>query len=354
LSNGAVNLQAGSYQQIRIFLASSGDNSFCGSGNGPNCVVSALGTSRLQLSSEAQQGVKIPSGQIAGGQFTIAAGQSKDLDVHFDACASIVIQGNNQYRLKPVLLAGEVSLTPAPISGVLMDTTFTTTLTGLTAIATLQQPDANGIDRIKQQVSVDPATGQFRFCPLLVSGASDLVVVAYDSQHAKSYAVTVIKGVASGSNNKVPMSPVTTTSSTNNALSSIVGEVDTTPSGVSVPVQLSALEDAGSGLFVTVPIVTGSTSEPTVNTAANSCNTANAFCVPFTLQVPGAPPNVGTAGSTTFTQTGPDNYKVSGEATTCAGATTAPQVVASDIVNPPPAGSATLPNVMNFSNCSGL
>ena len=39
-----------------------------------------------------------------------AAGQTKDLNIDFNACASIVQQGNGQFRLKPVLHAGEVSL----------------------------------------------------------------------------------------------------------------------------------------------------------------------------------------------------------------------------------------------------
>ena len=139
----------------------------CGNA-GPNCVVLAADPNNprpLQLSSQAQTGLKIPSGQIAGGQFTIAAGQSKDLDVHFDACASIVIQGNGQYRLKPVLLAGEVSLQSNLISGQLVKKDGTPLL-GLTAFATLQQKDPNtNVDVVKQQIKVDPSTGRFSFCP---------------------------------------------------------------------------------------------------------------------------------------------------------------------------------------------
>src|SRR5437762_13378488 len=70
----------------------------------------------LQLSSETQTGIKIPSGQIAGGSFTVGSGQTKDLNIDFDACASVVVQGNGQYRLKPVLHAREVSLQSASSS----------------------------------------------------------------------------------------------------------------------------------------------------------------------------------------------------------------------------------------------
>jgi len=56
----------------------------------------------LQLSSESKTGIKIPSGQIAGGDFTVGSGEDKDLNIDFNACASVVVQGNGQYRLKPV------------------------------------------------------------------------------------------------------------------------------------------------------------------------------------------------------------------------------------------------------------
>src|SRR5713101_4596761 len=66
-------LQPGSYQQIRIFLAS---NSTVAQGNqcggNANCVIQSSNPTNtpqpLLLSSESQTGLKIPSGQIAGGQ----------------------------------------------------------------------------------------------------------------------------------------------------------------------------------------------------------------------------------------------------------------------------------------------
>jgi hypothetical protein len=51
----------------------------------------------------------------------VAAGQTEDLDIDFDACASIVVEGNGQYRLKPVLHAGEVSVTSSSINGTIVD-----------------------------------------------------------------------------------------------------------------------------------------------------------------------------------------------------------------------------------------
>jgi hypothetical protein len=71
-------LQPGSYQQIRIVLAGNATviaNNVCGSS--ANCVMLLSAPNAAQpllLSSEAKTGIKIPSGQIAGGQFVIAAG----------------------------------------------------------------------------------------------------------------------------------------------------------------------------------------------------------------------------------------------------------------------------------------
>lgn len=369
LSNGSVSLQAGTYQQIRLILASTGNNNSCGNA-GPNCVILANDSTNtpraLLLSSQDQTGIKIPSGQIAGGQFTVAAGQSKDLDVHFDACASIVMQGNSntpsgtQYRLKPVLLAGEVSLQSNLISGQLVDKNGTA-LVGLTAIATLQQKDSTtGVDVVKQQVKVDPITGKFSFCPLLISGNADLVVVAYDGGKTISYAPAVVTGVASGATVNVQMIPVNTTSSTGTittaGLSSIKGEADSSNSGstaaVAAQVTLATLEDAGNGLVVTIPVVGSTTSTPTVTTAAPTapavCLTANADCAQFTLQIPGAPPNVAAAGtSLTWTQaTGDASYKVQGTATTCT-----PQVVTSDVVSVPSGTDVSLAKPLVFSGC---
>jgi hypothetical protein len=84
---GSSEIQPGTYQQIRILLA---DNSATVSGNQcgstANCVVLAsdpMNPRPLQLSSESKTGIKIPPGQIASGQFVVAAGESKDLDLDF-------------------------------------------------------------------------------------------------------------------------------------------------------------------------------------------------------------------------------------------------------------------------------
>jgi hypothetical protein len=89
----------------------------------------------LLLSSQSKTGLKIPSGQIASGGFTIAAGETKDLDIDFNTCASIVIEGNGQYRLKPVLHAGEVSTTSTSINGKVLDQATGNPVNGVGTVA---------------------------------------------------------------------------------------------------------------------------------------------------------------------------------------------------------------------------
>jgi hypothetical protein len=164
-------LQPGSYQQIRLFLA---DNSVSVPSNqcgmSANCVM--LSTSPgtplpLDISSESKTGIKIPSGQIAGGQFTVAAGQTKDLNIDVDACASIVSEGKGKgrYRLKPVLHAGEVALTSVSINGKVIDRTTGQPISAGVTVVALEQRDTAGIDRVIMETVTD-SSGSFVFCPV--------------------------------------------------------------------------------------------------------------------------------------------------------------------------------------------
>jgi len=166
-------LPPGDYQQIRLYLlADSGSpapaSNQCGTGSSFfNCVVDSSGTFELQLSSEAQTGLKIPSGQIAGGKFTITAGQATDLNINFDACSSIVAEGNGQFRLKPVLHAGEVSLNNNTIGGTVVDGTGAG-IPGATVL--LEQPVGvtgitDPVDQVLYATTTDPS-GNFFFCAI--------------------------------------------------------------------------------------------------------------------------------------------------------------------------------------------
>src|SRR5439155_7851201 len=141
---GSAGIAPGHYQQVRVILAANNvsvNNNKCG--NLANCVTltsDLLNTPiALQLSSESQTGIKIPSGQLAGGEFAIGSGETKDLNIDFNACASIVVQGSGKYRLKPVLHAGEVETqsTGASISGTIIDKNTQKSIAGGTTIVEL-------------------------------------------------------------------------------------------------------------------------------------------------------------------------------------------------------------------------
>src|SRR5207249_11899877 len=94
-------------------------------------VLTASTCNTRELSSAATTGIKIPPGQIANGGVTVAAGETKDLDIDFNTCVSIVQQGNGKYRLKPVLHAGEVTTTSTSINGTVVDSATGKAVNGL-------------------------------------------------------------------------------------------------------------------------------------------------------------------------------------------------------------------------------
>src|SRR5262249_50727789 len=122
---GSASLPAGDYQQIRLILLANASpsgsapaNNACASlGSVFNCLVDGGGTHTLNLSSEANTGLKIPPGQVMGGPIHVAEGQSVDLNIDFNTCASILKEGNGEFRLKPTLTAGVVSANMTGISG---------------------------------------------------------------------------------------------------------------------------------------------------------------------------------------------------------------------------------------------
>ena len=152
---GSASLPVGNYQQIRLLLVSNspaaGDavpSSNACAGSGYNCVVLNDNTiHELALSSQANTGLKIPPGQIVGGPISVTAGQSVDLNIDFNACASIIQQGNGQFRLKPTLTAGQISPNNSGIGGQILDSSTKAPIAGNVLVA-IEQPDKTGIDRI--------------------------------------------------------------------------------------------------------------------------------------------------------------------------------------------------------------
>ena len=312
----AIELQPGSYQQIRVILASDGttiQGNQCGSS--ANCVMLSSDSTNtpqpLLLSSQSKTGLKIPPGQIAGGQFVIAAGETKDLDVDFDACASIVTEGNGQFRLKPVLHAGEVSLTSSSINGKIVDSVSGQPIAGGNTVVALEQKDGSGVDRVIMETVTD-ASGTFVFCPV-ATGTYDVVVVAVSGTQV-AYGSTVITGAQPG--NALGTVPLVAQAG---APASITGQITTSTgsAGTAADISLSVLQPISvnsTTVLVTIPLAAQSAATVSLATAAAACP-AKTDCVSYTLSVAAANPSVG-AFSTSGTQqpaapvSGPVGYTV--------------------------------------------
>jgi hypothetical protein len=318
-------IQAGSYQQIRVFLAPdntsiAGNQCSSASGNPANCVVLAADNSvhALTLASEAQSGLKIPSGQIAGGKFTIGAGQTKDLDIDFNACASIVLNGSGQFILKPVLHAGEVGLSSA-INGTVIDSSTGKPIVGGTTVVALEQKDGSGVDRVVMSTLTD-ANGNFALCPV-PTGIYDLVVAAVNGAGV-FYAATVTSGVQdSTAVGNIPVTPEPSTNGANTGPASLTGVVQTGGSSgaVSEIVTLSALQTVsinGSNVLVTIPLVQQSVATANIPTVSGASCQSGFDCMDFTLAVPSVNAFMGafSGASTQYTQgTGAVSYAVDGQ-----------------------------------------
>jgi hypothetical protein len=268
----------------------------------------------LQLSSESKTGIKIPPGQIAGGKFVVAAGESKDLDLDFNACSSIVREGNGTFRLKPVLHAGEVA-PQAAISGNVIDAGTQASILGGNTVVALERNDGSGVDRVVMETVTD-SNGAFSFCPV-ASGTYDIVVAAINGAGV-AYAATVITGVqSSAALGKVPLTAAL-------APASIMGAITTSTGSAasSADLTLSALQSImvnGGNLLVTVPLAAQSTSAATLMTAPGMSCPANTDCVSYTLAVPAANPSVGAFSSSGNQSpappaTGTVNYTLDAEA----------------------------------------
>jgi hypothetical protein len=317
-------LQAGTYQQIRLILA---DNSLSISGNmcgsSANCVVLNSDQSNprpLQLSSEAKTGLKIPSGQIAKGGFTIAAGETKDLDIDFNTCSSIVREGNGQFRLKPVLHAGEVGTISASINGRVLDKATGNAVNGSVTV-NLEQKDKSGIDRIVMSTMAG-ADGSFVFCPL-PAGSYDVVVIGTRADGA-FYDPTIVTGVNVGSTTGTLNLYMPTTAATSGAnLTGLVTSQTSAMGGSASDVTLSAFESVNSVTY-TIPLPPTATQPAAtlaVTTAASttslSCPTGT-YCATYTMQLPSGGPYVGawSASGAMLTQSAPlATYVVDGIAT---------------------------------------
>jgi hypothetical protein len=373
---GSTSLPAGDYQQIRLILlanaAPSGpapSSNVCSSlGNVFNCVVNTDGAHTLDLSSEANTGLKIPPGQIMGGPIHVAAGQSVDLNVDFNTCASIIQEGNGSFRLKPALTAGVVSPNLTGISGQIMDSVTSQPIAG--AIVTLQFADASGTDRIVMQELTDP-TGHFGFCPLASGAMFDVVTDALTASGA-AYNAAVVLNVPGGTNlGAVPLvaeTPATAGASTGpGTIQGTITAINGT-TGASIDATVSALQSvtvSSTSHTFTVPLFPKSNADVMVTSSTSCPMTApkGAFCGSYTLVVPASNPTVGTfsAGKTTITPpaTGDVLYTVEADATNpTSGATMcspSSQTTSKDSTAMPlkvTAGASATAAELDFTGCS--
>lgn len=304
-------MQAGTYQQIRLILADNSatfSNNLCGSS--ANCVVLSSDSSvhTLQLSSESKTGLKIPSGQIASGGFAVAAGQTKDLDIDFNTCASIVIEGNGQYRLKPVVHAGEVSTTSTSINGKVLDRGTGNPVNGEVEVA-LEQKDAAGVDRIVM-TTLAGSDGSFVFCPI-PSGTYDVVVVG-ETTNGTAYAPSIVTGIANGqTTGTVSLNAATAGVPETVQIAGGVSSQNAASQGTVADVQLSALETApAGGAPFTIPLLPNS-QQPSATLAVETATTSNCAtgtdCASYTMMLPASGPYIGAYASAgvTFSQSAP-------------------------------------------------
>src|SRR5215469_9108142 len=314
---GSASLPVGSYQQIRLLLVSNSPSASdvvpatnaC-AGSGYNCVVLTDNSiHELNLSSQANTGLKIPPGQIVGGPIQVSPGQSVDLNIDFNACASIVQEGNGQYRLKPVLTAGQISVNNSGIGGQIVDSVTNAPIAG-TVLVAVEQPDSTGIDRIVMETATD-SSGNFRFCPL-PAGTFDIVAVAVGPNNLP-YNATAVMNVPNGVNlNTIPL--VAEVGAPSPAVLQGFVTASGSMGGASVDVSLAALQPVSFGSMMTsrqlnIPLETipaTSTSAEVDSTGVISVSSNSACppgspmlanCAAYTLVVPGSNPNVGVYSS---------------------------------------------------------
>lgn len=168
---GSMMLPPGRYSQVRLVLA---ENAASGSGALANAVKPIGGQeTALATPSAMQSGLKLKA------NVDVAAGQSADLVLDFDACKSVVKAGNSgRYNLKPV-----ISVVPRIAGGVLGYVTTTLSLSSTTVAA--QQNGAT------VRSTVPDAAGKFNI-PFLPAGTYTLVITS------DGRATTVLTGVPSG------------------------------------------------------------------------------------------------------------------------------------------------------------
>jgi hypothetical protein len=363
-------LPAGTYQQIRLLLVPNTGgavlpaNNAC-AGQGFNCVVLHDGSiHQLGLSSQPNTGLKIPPGQIVGGPISVGPGQNVDLNIDFNSCASIVPEANGQFRLRPVLTAGQVSTNSAGISGRVVNAATGQTINPGTVIVALEQQDNTGADIIFRQTVAD-ATGNFNFCPLPSGATFDVVAVAIAAGVA--YDATVALNVPGATNlGNIPLNAET---QAHNGPATLQGVITaTTGTGAAtIDASVSALQTVMAGAVsrtVIIPAEDNSLASISLDTSlACPAGITKASCARYTLIEPASNPRIGVfrAGSISYAApaAGDVLYAVragafaplSGGMPTCTPASKITNFDASNNSLKAVAGATAIPKQIDFTGC---
>lgn len=214
---GQLELDAGRYSQVRLVLASGAD---------ANTITPSGGVeTSLRTPSAQQSGLKLKHG------FDVAAGQTVDLVLDFDACRSIVKAGNSgAYLLKPVLTAIPV-VTSGTITGSLGPA-------GSGAVVSAQGVDSQGLPFVMKSTTAD-AAGAFKLEPVKASATPYHVVIQRTG--AATHVVTGVP-VAAATTTAVPAIALTPS-----VMRTVGGRATVTPQA---PVAVRALQTVADGIAV--------------------------------------------------------------------------------------------------------
>jgi hypothetical protein len=215
---GQASLPAGQYQQVRLVLTQNQGNTVA------NSVVVSGTTNEQPLAtpSATQSGLKIIR------PFDVAANATIDLVLDFNACKSVVQQGNGSYTLKPVITA-----TPTNVAGII-DGYVAPAEAGATVYAEQSGKMISG--------TVADSTGHFVFSTLVQSstnGNYDIVIAQPNETTGIITSVPVVVGATT--HVSTSSAPVTLPAATMNTVSGTVT--------ASADASLRALQKTSSGTY---------------------------------------------------------------------------------------------------------
>ncbi len=256
LDLGGATVQAGTYEQLRLVLADTGNE----------VVMDDVGGTvhQLKTPSAQQSGLKIKT------SYTVAPNTTTDYLLDFDACKSIVVAGNSgQWILKPV-----VRLTPK----------FTGAIEGfVTTVGTNTSVSAQLVNGEVYRTAIVDGTGKF-VLPYLQNQTYTVVITSDGRQ------TTVIPGVPVGTTTTTLNASGTAIALGTSDMATVAGSVTGaavlgTGSTATTDAQVSALQSV-DGTTVTVKTTNVVSTDPSTGTGTYSLNLPIAEPVKYTFTAP--------------------------------------------------------------------